>query len=89
MSYRFERLESIFSSAFPNVKAVIELNHIIEGYSIYLKKEFHEVYLELPASDFQDHFLCPPPQDLADLYEETKRILHRLNILKQEYEWLN
>ena len=44
MSYRLERLESIVSQIFPALKAVIELNHIICGYSVYLKKESGEIY---------------------------------------------
>jgi hypothetical protein len=77
MSYRLERLESIVSQIFP-AKAVIELNHIICGYSVYLKKESHEIYIEIPAIDFIGDYLGLPPKNLADLYEETRRIVRRL-----------
>jgi hypothetical protein len=78
MSYRFERLKSILSEMLPNTKTVIELNHIIKGYSVYLRKESQEIYIEIPANDLVTHYLNPPPSSLVDLYEETKRILRRL-----------
>jgi hypothetical protein len=79
MSYRLERLESIVSQTFPALKAVIELNHIICGYSVYLKKQSGEIYIEIPAIDFIGDYLSSPPKNLADLYEETRRIVRRLS----------
>ena len=78
MSYRFERLKSILSEMLPNTKTVIELNHIIKGYSVYLRKESQEIYIEIPAIDFIGDYLSLPPKNLADLYEETRRIVRRL-----------
>lgn len=88
MSYRFERLELLFNQVFPNTMTVIELDHIIEGYTVYLKKEKNEICVEIPASDFVTHYLNPPPSNLKNLYEETQRILRRLNIVKQSRQWL-
>jgi hypothetical protein len=79
MSYRLEQLESIVSQVFPALKPVIELNHIICGYSVYLKKQSGEIYIEIPAIDFIGDYLSLPPKNLADLYEENRRIVRRLS----------